>query len=41
MKELSIFVDESGDLSKSEKLIFHSKKALKKDFLKSIHKKQL
>ena len=32
---------ESRELSKSEKLIFHSKKALKKDFLKSIHKKQL
>ena len=32
---------ESGELSKSEKLIFHSKKALKKDFLKAIHKKQL
>lgn len=32
---------EDQGLSKSEKLIFHSKKALKKDFLKAIHKKQL
>lgn len=28
-------------LSKSEQLIFHSPKALKKDFLKAIHKKEL
>ncbi len=32
---------ETQELSKSERLIFHSKKALKKDFLKAIHKKQL
>ncbi|HKM23021.1 MAG: hypothetical protein GX567_18345 [Clostridia bacterium] len=47
MKELSIFVDESGDfgkysqqfhLSRSEKLIFYSKRDLNKDFLKPIQK---
>lgn len=28
------------DLSKSEQLLFHSKRDLKKDFLKGIHKKE-
>lgn len=31
---------EHGDLSKSERWIFHSKRDLKKDFLKGIHKKE-
>ena len=48
MKELSIFVDESGDFGEYEKhapyyivtMVFHSKRELKKDFLKGIGKKE-
>lgn len=32
---------ESNDLSRSEKIVFHSKRDLKKDFLKGIRKKEL
>lgn len=39
--ELLNYKIKHNDLTKSEKLIFHSKKQLKKDFIKSIKKKEI
>jgi hypothetical protein len=37
--ELLEYKIEQGDLTRSEQLLFHSKRELKKDFIKGIHKK--
>jgi hypothetical protein len=37
--ELLEYKIENSDLTRSEQLLFHSKRELKKDFIKGIHKK--